>query len=237
MKTVYAFIEYQGNSLAVDFPLDIYDMPDHLGSIGIHIPVNKVTVAETKDVSVKLTGLNEVGEAIVDKVADSDSLFEINKLCHAVEEVCLLGYEDMAERLSSSDAECVKEMITVVEGFTQQDQSQMMDYPYLVAYVYSKEERTEHLLKATPENIASFIVKNSPLDIIQITTPYDTAFLSTRAGFIDYCRDQEFLTNELLPVLVPMQLGEVEPPEVELFAENNIDIDDEAPGFFVIKLY
>ena len=102
-----------------------------------------------------------------------------------------------------------------------------MDYPYLVGNVYSKEERTEHFLKATPENIASFIVKKSLLDIIQITTPLDVAFISTRAGFIDYCADQEFLRNELLPVLIPMQLRDMEPSEVELVAENSIDFPDE----------
>ncbi len=125
MKTVYALIRHQGNSLAVDFPLNIYDMPEHLGSIGIHIPVSEVTI-ETKDVSIKLTGLNEVGKIIVDKVASSDSLLDINTLCHAIEQACLFGYEDMAERLSSSDAECVREIMTVVEEFTQETQSQTM---------------------------------------------------------------------------------------------------------------
>lgn len=74
MKTIYAFIRHQGNSLTVDFPLNIYDMPDHLGSIGVRLPPGKVTVADTKDVSVKLTGLNEVGKAIVEKLAASDSM-------------------------------------------------------------------------------------------------------------------------------------------------------------------
>ncbi len=102
-----------------------------------------------------------------------------------------------------------------------------MDSPYLIGYVYSEEGRSEHFLKATPTNIASFIVKNSPLDVIQITTPLDTAFISTRAGFIDYCADQEFLRNELLPVLIPMQMGDTEPPEVELVPENEMNSMDE----------
>ena len=65
------------------------------------------------------------------------------------------------------------------------------------------------------------------LNVIQITTPLDTAFISTRAGFIDYCADQEFLRNELLPVLIPMQMGDTEPSEVELIPENEMNSMDE----------
>lgn len=57
MKTVYAFIKYQGNSLAVDFPLNICNMFDHLGSIGIWESPSNVTIADTKDVAVRLTPL------------------------------------------------------------------------------------------------------------------------------------------------------------------------------------
>lgn len=126
MKTVYAFIKYQGNSLAVDFPLNICDMSDHLGSIGIRQSPSNVTVGDTKDVTVRLTGLNEVGTAIIGKLSDSDSLADINMLCHAIEEACPYGYEDMAERLSASDARSAKELMQVVDEFIQLQQAQKM---------------------------------------------------------------------------------------------------------------
>lgn len=126
MKTVYAFIKYQGNSLAVDFPLNICDMSDHLGSIGIRQSPSNVTVADTKDVTVRLTGLNEVGTAIIGKLSDSDSLADINMLCHAIEEACPYGYEDMAERLSASDARSSKDLMQVVDEFIQIQQVQKM---------------------------------------------------------------------------------------------------------------
>ncbi|MDA8229073.1 MAG: hypothetical protein M0T74_15495 [Desulfitobacterium hafniense] len=126
MKTIYAFIRYQGNSLAVDFPLNIYDMPDHLGSIGIRLPVSKVTVADTENVSVKLTGLNEVGKAIVEKLAGSDSLEDVNTLCQAIEQACKFGYEDMADRLAASKGKGAKELMPVVEEFIRDQQSQTM---------------------------------------------------------------------------------------------------------------
>lgn len=126
MKMVYAFIKYQGNSLAVDFPLNICDMFDHLGSIGIRQSPSNVTVADTKDVTVRLTGLNEVGTAIIGKLSDSDSLADINMLCHSIEEACPYGYEDMAERLSASDARSAKELMQVVDEFIQLQQAQKM---------------------------------------------------------------------------------------------------------------
>lgn len=126
MKTVYALIRHHGNSLTVDFPLDIYDLPDHLGSIGIAQSPGKVTVSDTEDVSVKLTGLNEVGEAIVRKLSGSDSLADINLLCHAIEKACPYAYDDIAERLADSDAKSAKELMKVVDEYTQVQQTQTL---------------------------------------------------------------------------------------------------------------
>lgn len=126
MKTIYAFIKYQGNSLAMDFPLSFYDLPDHLGSIGIRLPPNKVTVSDTADISVRLTGLNEVGKSVVEKLSGSDSLSDINALCHSIEIACPFGYDDIAEWLAASDAKSAKELMSVVEEFVQSQQSQEM---------------------------------------------------------------------------------------------------------------
>lgn len=126
MKTVYAFIRHQGNSLTVDFPLNVYDLPDHLGSIGIRLPAARVTVAETENISVRLTGLNEVGKVIVEKLSSNDSLADINTLCQAIEQACPYSDGDMADRLSASDAKSAKEMMQVVDEFVLAQQSQRM---------------------------------------------------------------------------------------------------------------
>jgi hypothetical protein len=126
MKTIYAFIRYQGNSLAVDFPLNLYDMPDHLGSIGIRLPVSQVSVTDTENVSVKLTGLNEVGKVIVENLAGSDSLEDINTLCQAIEQAYEYGCEDMADRLAASEGKGAKELMSMVEEFIRYHQSQTM---------------------------------------------------------------------------------------------------------------
>ncbi len=85
-----------------------------------------MTIADTKDVAVRLTGLNEVGTAIIGKLSSSDSLADINMLCHSIDEACPFGYEDMTERLSASDARSAKELMQVVEEFNQLQQTQKM---------------------------------------------------------------------------------------------------------------
>jgi len=117
----------------------------------------------------------------------------------------------------------------------------VIEWPYLVGYVKSEEFIESQLLRVTPKNIAAFIAKNATLEgnDVQITTPLDTPFLSTYGGFIDYCSDQEFLRTELLPALIPMQLGDTEPPEVEIIQEceqelpedynpQNVDTDEQS---------
>ena len=48
------------------------------------------------------------------------------------------------------------------------------------------------------------------------------------ASFIDRCEDQDFLQKHLLPVLVPMQMGEMEPQEIKLTEDqdNEAFLDD-----------
>jgi len=68
-------------------------------------------------------------------------------------------------------------------------------------------------IKADVENIASFIATYAQYTDISIVTLHMYPLLTTRIGYIDRCYDQDFI-RELLPVLVPMQLGDKEPPEI-----------------------
>lgn len=47
------------------------------------------------------------------------------------------------------------------------------------------------------------------------TNTGDNEEITTMFGFIDQCQDKEFLQNELLPVLIPMQQGDIEPQNIE----------------------
>lgn len=78
---------------------------------------------------------------------------------------------------------------------------------YLIGYASDEVYYVEN----TPEQISAFIMKYQ-YDRVVITNYFDEYLITTNMGFIDYCSDQEYL-KELLPVLVPMQLYEVEIPE------------------------
>lgn len=77
---------------------------------------------------------------------------------------------------------------------------------YLIGYARGERVLVENSL----EQIAAFIVAHRYEDVL-LTDIFDIKVLDTSMGFIMHCPDQHFLQC-LLPVLVPMQRGEVEPP-------------------------
>lgn len=84
-----------------------------------------------------------------------------------------------------------------------------MNQKYLVAYTTGLENDVSMCIKADPQNIAAFLVVNKDAPLITMETLSDEYFLlNAQFGFLNRCFDQEFLRTELLPVLVPMQLGE-----------------------------
>ena len=77
---------------------------------------------------------------------------------------------------------------------------------FLYGYI---EGRERQLITNTVEQIAAFIMsqKHGSMKIVNFL---DELEIEVVGGFIFYCKDQKFLQNELIPVLVPMQLGERE---------------------------
>lgn len=73
----------------------------------------------------------------------------------------------------------------------------------------------QYIFEDTPQNIASFIVTNRNHQCTITDIGDNLIVTSLPGGFIDRCPNQSYLANELLPVLIPMQLGEVEPLEIE----------------------
>lgn len=97
--------------------------------------------------------------------------------------------------------------------------SPYLPHPFLIGYCNG----TAAYLKPTAKSIASFIAVEGLNGDIVITTPLDTMLLKTFGQFIDKCPDQEFLTKELLPILVPMQKQEAEPETAE---EYTVDLSE-----------
>lgn len=80
------------------------------------------------------------------------------------------------------------------------------------AYFYPNDgsERKEFFFDMTPEHIANFIGANFyDAEKIILTDMCDSLILKTFGGFIDCCPNQE-LCQQILPLLVPIQMGEIE---------------------------
>ncbi|MFD1736202.1 hypothetical protein ACFSCX_06445 [Bacillus salitolerans] len=80
--------------------------------------------------------------------------------------------------------------------------------PYLYGYVEGERYNVEN----NPQQISAFILKNR-FKNVRIVSVLDIPLITTIGGFIDYVADQTYLKEELLPVFVPIQRGEVEVPE------------------------
>lgn len=87
----------------------------------------------------------------------------------------------------------------------------------VIGYVFNEDGMYDkkYYFENTTSNIASFIVQNSSNACV-VTNTADTLILnSTVGGFVDHCPNQRYLQEELLPVLIPLQMGDVEPQEIE----------------------
>ncbi len=85
---------------------------------------------------------------------------------------------------------------------------------YLMAYATTDSERKEIAMKPTAENIANFIMQNREASIM-ITDELDREMITAEYGFINRCVDQNFLLQELHPVIIPIQRGQRKVGEVE----------------------
>lgn len=92
--------------------------------------------------------------------------------------------------------------------------NKISSYPYLTATL---EDGSSFYIKNTPENVAAFIVKDGIYHDITITTPLDEPVINTKGPFIDTCANVDYLKNTLNPVLIPMQMCEVETPDIKYY--------------------
>lgn len=90
-------------------------------------------------------------------------------------------------------------------------------------YVYPYQGyRSEYWFERSPSNIANFIMQHRDAREIILTDTMDNLILNTMGEFIDRCPDQEFL-QQILPHLIPMQLGETEPQEFPVATDAEVE--------------
>ncbi|MDD3229976.1 MAG: resolvase [Oscillospiraceae bacterium] len=93
-------------------------------------------------------------------------------------------------------------------------------------YVYPYEGcRSEYWFEHSPSNIANFIMQHTDAREIILTDTMDRKILNTIGEFIDRCPDQALL-QQILPHLIPMQVGERQPQEFP------VATDDEVEAYF-----
>lgn len=89
-------------------------------------------------------------------------------------------------------------------------------------YIYNADGtyKDKLIFEATTKNIASFIWTNNS-NACTITDLGDNLIVSsTEGGFVDVCPNQRYLQTKLLPVLIPMQIGESEPVDIEFIQDD-----------------
>jgi hypothetical protein len=87
------------------------------------------------------------------------------------------------------------------------------DFGLGVEYVYGY-VGDEYVGKVSiePEQVAAFIMKFKNAPETKLVNIMDILEMSTLFGMVFFCRDQAYM-RKLLPVLVPMQMTDKEPPE------------------------
>jgi hypothetical protein len=112
----------------------------------------------------------------------------------------------------------------------------------VLAYIYNDQGKSgpNFVLSTDPTQIASFLVMTRYAKKVVITNLFDEMELCTmRGGFIDRCKDQQFLREKLLPILIPMQLEECSPEPLEIidWGWSSEEVDQMGGKNEVIKWY
>lgn len=84
------------------------------------------------------------------------------------------------------------------------------------------------VFEATAPNIAAFICQNRTAPELTVCTLDYKMFLTARMGMVDICPDRKFLVQELLPELVPMQMGQVQDAPLTVVPRESVQ-DEKCP--------
>lgn len=74
------------------------------------------------------------------------------------------------------------------------------------------------------ENLAAFIATRKFPSEYTITDGFDNLVLNTNGKMVLSCPDEQFLRDELLPILVPYQLGLEPIPDLKVIKQESMEI-------------
>lgn len=95
-----------------------------------------------------------------------------------------------------------------------------------IELLYGYVNGEEYIISLTPEQISAFIMEHQFEETI-ITNAFDVTEITTvPGGSIMYCADQLFLMEKLIPILMPIQMGDVEPPKFVPIVDSDVVKDE-----------
>lgn len=128
------------------------------------------------------------------------------------------------------------------EEIKKEVQEKRKDYSFGIGeYSYGYLPNGERVLVSnTPEQIAAFIMAHRH-ENVKVVNIFDMLEIETSMGFLMNVPNQQFLAEELLPVLVPMQQGETEiiefiPYKDDAYVIKNVRQETEAGTFCLVNL-
>lgn len=77
-------------------------------------------------------------------------------------------------------------------------------------YVYDQKNRHNGKIRMLAEQVPAFLMQYHEAPKVEIINLFDLRLVTFSGGFIQYCSDQRYLAEHILPVLVPMQQGKAE---------------------------
>lgn len=104
---ITAVLEHRGNTLVVELPCKLYELQEHLSSIGITWQASSLPVSGTGNIQVRLKAEELVGEMVLSRMECVDLFLELNRVCQEIQNVCPYGYDEFLDMLSpKSDPAC-----------------------------------------------------------------------------------------------------------------------------------
>lgn len=90
----------RGGTLVVTLPCSLYDLWDHLASIGIIAEASKLPVSGTETIKVQLAAEEPIGGLVLSKLTQDDTLTGLNVACQEIRKNCPYGYEEFMDMLA-----------------------------------------------------------------------------------------------------------------------------------------
>lgn len=214
-------IETKGESIAFKVPHDGSSLCDILGSVGISVPASQIPLGGTDEITVTLMPKGKIGMMLVSKADKQESIADFVTLCGEISgifkssDTLSLNQVEIGPASSLSDVVwMLKQRERYIAHPEQVGEIDMGKCPYLMGWAGFGVERVEN----NPEAIADFICKQGVSSDVEITDPIFRIVLETCGLYISKCANQEYLGNQLYPVLIPKQ-QEVERQRERLASE------------------